>query len=98
MRLQKAALTPRLEERDGTRRNRGPKREFIRFAIRWANGIPKTSGRSSGIFSIPGSTKEKAFVFFRCQIGPSSTFGSISKQKIFPSFLSILPKNGKWYY
>src|SRR5258708_4922209 len=95
MRLLKGVLTLHLEEHGGTKRNRGPKREFTRFATRWGNGIRRTRGQSSGIFSIPGSTKEKASAFFHCRIGRSSTYGSISKRKIFPSFRSISPKNAK---
>src|SRR5712692_4844677 len=95
MPLRKGALTLRLEERGEMKRNRGPKRGFIRSAIRWANGTRRTRDRSSGIFSTLGLIRGKAFEFSRSRIGRRPTSGSTSRRKIFPSFLFISRKNAK---
>src|SRR5579883_3074512 len=60
------------------KRNRAPRSEFIRSAIRLASGIPRTSGPSFGIYTTAGWTRERASVFSRFPTGPNSTSGSTS--------------------
>ncbi len=67
--------TPLSAARGVMKKNPAPRSAFILFAIRRANGIPKTSARSFGIFSTRASKDRKAFAFFRCPTGRNSTFG-----------------------
>src|SRR6266566_265705 len=59
--------TPLSAARGVMKKNPAPRSAFILFAIRRANGIPKTSARSFGIFSTRASKDRKAFAFFRAR-------------------------------
>ena len=82
--------------RGATRRRAAPRSASSRSARKRMPGIRATSGRNCGTCSTPGSGRANRSASFRCRTGPSSTSGTTSCSRTFPSCRSISPRSARW--
>ena len=80
------------EEKSRARRN-----AFFRSARLSTAGTPSVSGPSFGGCITPARTKARASAFSRCRTGPSSTSGSTSIWRTFPSCRCTWRRYGRWW-
>ncbi len=64
-------------------KSRERKSEYSRSGIPTANGILRISALKCGISTTGGSGRTRASASFRCQIGPSWTYGNTSRGRTF---------------